>query len=102
MHRLKRLWELTNPQQEEEIPPPFDILDVSLGETIFIFPCPDCQQNVEMEKINPGEAAVLKCPNCDISLTVYNPSLVIRRTKEIPEEIQDRVWGSLANEGDED
>lgn len=76
----------------EEVLPKADDL------TYFInFPCKDCGESIGVTtRLMPGEAAVLKCDNCDVSWTVYNPSLVITKTRDIPTEIQKQVWGELS------
>lgn len=61
------------------------------------FPCVCGEQLALVISIMPGEAAVLECDNCRLSWTVYNPTLIIRKTKELPENIQE-VWGKLSNE----
>lgn len=61
------------------------------------FPCVCGEQLILIKPIYPGEAAVLECDNCRLSWTVYNPTLVIRKTKELPEDIQ-QVWAKLSNE----
>lgn len=61
------------------------------------FPCNCGEQLILFKSIMPGEAAVLECDNCRLSWTVYNPTLVIRKTKELPENIQE-VWAKLSNE----
>lgn len=61
------------------------------------FPC-DCKEQLTLFKtILPGEAAVLECDNCGMSWTVYNPTLIIKKTKELPENLQ-QVWAKLSNE----
>lgn len=72
--------------------------DIIKPEEVFVvFPC-QCGEQVNLyDKVMPGEAGVLECYNCGTSWTVYNPSLVIKKTKELPENLQ-QVWGKLANE----
>lgn len=63
------------------------------------FKCLDCGQQVDLfDKVSPGEAAVLKCENCSVTWVVYNPSLLIRKANEIPQNIQKQVWGHLSQE----
>lgn len=67
-------------------------------DTVFVsIPC-DCGESITLfEDILPGQAAVTRCENCDLSWTIFNPSLVVRKTKELPENLQ-KVWRELANE----
>jgi hypothetical protein len=59
------------------------------------FNCGECSSEITFEtQLKPGEAGVIDCPNCKISWTVYNPSLIIKPTKSLPENLQ-RVWTEL-------
>ncbi|RJR10597.1 hypothetical protein C4588_02905 [Candidatus Parcubacteria bacterium] len=72
-------------------------VEAELSEPFCRFPC-DCKEQITLFKaINPGEAAVIECDNCGLSWTVYNPTLIIKKTKELPENLQ-AVWARLSNE----
>lgn len=60
------------------------------SEEIFVsFACTNCHNSIVLNKrIFPGEVAVLDCDNCQTSWTVYNPQLIIKPTKELPEPIK--------------
>jgi hypothetical protein len=57
---------------------------------IFVsFACTNCHSSIVLDqRIFPGEVAVLDCVNCHVSWTVYNPQLIIKPTKELPEPIK--------------
>ena len=60
------------------------------------FPCACGTQVKVFTHLMPGDAVVLNCENCDISWTVYSPSLIISKTKDITGDIlQKQVWGEL-------
>lgn len=60
------------------------------------FPC-NCGEQLTLEKaIMPGDVAVMECDNCKLSWTVYNPFLVIKKTKELTGDMQ-KVWELLAH-----
>lgn len=64
-------------------------------EPFVSFPCA-CATIIHLHsQLTPGQAAVMSCPNCALSWTVYSPSLVIKPTKDIPAEIQG-VWKELS------
>jgi hypothetical protein len=72
------------------------IVEELVTEEFVSFPCV-CGKNVAVRsRLMPGDAAVLNCDNCEVSWTVYSPSLIIRQTKEIPEHLQKQVWGELS------
>lgn len=83
--------------QHHELPAPLaTIAEEQIIEEFVSFPC-ECGESVRVRsRLMPGEAVVLNCDNCELSWTVYNPSLIISKTKEIPETIQKRVWGELS------
>lgn len=71
--------------------------EITPADPFLRFPC-ECKEQLELQQwIFPGQAAVLKCENCQLSWTVYNPTLVVKKTKELPEELQ-QVWAELSNE----
>lgn len=60
------------------------------------FPCTGCSNLLQIiTHLTPGQAAVIECDNCGMSWTVYNPSLIVVQTKELPEDLQS-VWRKLS------
>lgn len=89
--RIKKLWQLTanNP----------DVVTSSGSEQepFVVFPCAECKQPIVLQQfIYPGDAAVIDCENCDTSMTVFSPQLLIKRTKELPTGVQEKVWSKLS------
>lgn len=72
--------------------------DITENNSVFVqFPCQVCQTMISIpEIVLPGDVAVTTCSNCNASWTIYCPSLLIRKTKEIPSEIQSSVWSKLS------
>lgn len=65
-----------------------------LPEAFVTIPC-DCGESIELfQRILPGQAAILECENCDLSWTIYNPSLIVKKTRELPENMQE-IWREL-------
>lgn len=64
-------------------------------ENFVSFPCSCGEQVLLSEYIMPGQAAVLDCQNCKVSWTVYNPTLIVKKTKEVPENLQ-KVWAEIS------
>lgn len=60
-------------------------------------PCECGEQVVLYQRLEPGQVAVLKCENCELSWSIYNPSLIIKKTKDLPEELQE-TWNKLSKE----
>lgn len=80
---------------DEEFLPEVEVAEV---QPFVSFPCEECQTTLSLQtSLYPGQAGVIVCPNCSNSFTVYNPSLVINKTKEVTEEAQD-VWRQLSAE----
>lgn len=66
-------------------------------EPFVVFPCHQCNTPVALiDRLEPGQVAVIDCPNCATSMTVYLPFLQIYRTKELPPHLQKPVWEKLA------
>ena len=56
------------------------------------FECEDCKQDVHLtDRLDPGSAAVLNCPNCGESWTAVQPSLEVYRTREY-----EPIWKHIA------
>lgn len=95
LNRIKKLWDIAGSDfqgvvQQEPLR--------MKSEPFVAFPCPACDFALNVEKfIYPGDAAVLVCPNCNTSVTVYSDHLHIFKTKEIPPgKLQEVVWGKLS------
>lgn len=90
--RLRKLWELTGgefqgPVLDNPAPP----------EPFLQFPCADCGLSITLDNpVQPGDAVVINCPSCNASMTVYCPSLLIRKTKDLPEGIGKKIWTELS------
>lgn len=94
MEQLKILWHGA-PQEPPGIVMPEGSEPKS--EPFVVFPCKECEQPITIEeRIYPGQVAVIDCPNCETSHTVYNPYLQIYRTKELPPHLQKPVWEILS------
>lgn len=94
LDRLHKLWELTGGEFQGVVT---DQPAPQAKEPFVTFPCAECEFGIAIEQfILPGDAAVVNCPSCNTSMTVYSPSLIIRKTKELPKGIQDKVWGELS------
>lgn len=95
LQRIKRIWDISGSEFQGEVHQ--DKPKVA-SEPFVAFPCPACEFALSVEKfIYPGDAAVLVCPNCNTSVTVYSEQLHIFKTKEIPPgKLQDTVWGKLS------
>lgn len=66
-------------------------------EPFVIFPCAECGADITIkERMVPGQVAVIDCPHCETSMTVYNPFLQIYRTRQLPAHLQKPVWDKLA------
>lgn len=66
------------------------------GDQPFVtFPC-ECSAIIPIyTQLQPGQAAVVECNNCFTSYTVFNPSLIISKTKDLPADLQE-VWKRLS------
>jgi len=92
---FKQIIGLFKPSQE--LPAPVATIAVEPIVVDFVsFPCV-CGESVKVRtRLMPGEAAILSCDNCEVSWTVYSPSLIISQTKEVPDLLQKKVWGELS------
>lgn len=96
MHYLKSWMRRIRPD-EPVVVELFEDIEIEEPEPFVTYPCSECNADVVVvQSILPGQVAVTDCENCGVSWTFYNPSLIIRRTTDIPEEIQERTWGILS------
>lgn len=93
LQQLKMFW--TKPEEPSGIVIPNGSVEPS--EPFIVFPCHECQTPITVQEyLYPGQVAVIDCPNCSTSMTVYNPHLEIYRTKQLPSYLQKPVWEKLA------
>lgn len=81
-----------------EIPYPDNHLTPFQGsKEIFVtFPC-ECKEQIVVEEfLMPGDIHVIDCSNCRISWSVYNPSLIIKQTKDLPDSLKTAVAQNMA------
>lgn len=65
-------------------------------EPFVTFLCLQCAQEMTMlERLDPGQVAVISCPACSTSMAVYNPTLVIMLTKDLPPSLAAVVLNKL-------
>lgn len=77
-----------------EIPP----ISYSEPKEIFVtFPCGNCAEQIVVEDfLMPGDIHVIDCENCQTSWSIYNPSLVIKQTKDLPDSLKTAVAQNMA------
>lgn len=95
LNRFKRLWQLSKPEESQTIQQ--EVAKSLEQEPFVVFPCDECEEKIIINThIYPGQAVVTECDNCKTSWTFFAPQLVVKRTKEIPEQLQEKVWGELS------
>ena len=56
------------------------------------FECAVCKHTINlMERLEPGQAAVIECDNCGLSWSVYAPPLEVHRTDKF-----EIIWPIIA------
>lgn len=80
------------------IPYPDNHLTPFQHKEIFVtFPCGNCAEQIVVEDfLMPGDIFVIDCENCQTSWSIYNPSLVIKQTKDLPDALKTAVAQNMA------
>ncbi len=95
-NRVKKLWDLTDNKFEGVVMPNGSEVKEN-SEPFVVFPCAECKHEVVLlNRIFPGEVAVINCSNCQTSMSVYNPQLVIRKTQDLPNDVGTPIWKELS------
>lgn len=88
---MQKFWSFFHKPNCPEIPP---------QEPFIQIPCQNCNAEIIIEEtVHPGDVAVTNCDNCSVQWTIYCPPLVVRKTEDIPKEIQSQVWGKMSGNG---
>jgi hypothetical protein len=95
--RVKKLWELTDNTYQGIVMPNGSEAVKDSSEPFVVFPCAECKQDVIINAtVYPGQVAVVNCSNCHTSMSVYCPQLVIRMTKDLPDDVGASIWKELS------
>lgn len=73
--------------------PIFNQVPQLLNKEIFVtFPCGNCTEQIVVDDhLMPGDIHVVECENCKTSWSIYNPSLIIKQTKDLPDNLKTAV-----------
>lgn len=97
MMNYKKLLREIREVKETSITPPVSVPFVSPKEVFVTFPCGNCTEQIVVEEhLMPGDIHVIDCENCKTSWSIYNPSLVIKQTKELPDSLKTAVAQNMA------